>query len=203
MALIARDPAAVASKSDKKLKELILYIALCCQSDDRFGAVKLNKILFYADFTAYLTLGESITGTEYFALPEGPAPRRMKPIREEMREQNEIVIQEIAKPGLPNPQHRIIALRQPDLSGFRGDHIALVDQLIRRFWLETGTDLSKHSHGFLGWQTARREETIPYSVAAFDAQHFTETDEDGDLPPEIVTYAHSLEPLALRALGYV
>ena len=30
--------------------------------DERFGAVKLNKILYFADFEAYRRLGEPITG---------------------------------------------------------------------------------------------------------------------------------------------
>ncbi len=57
-----------------KFRELFLYIAESCAEDPRFGAVKLNKILYYADFEAYRRLGEPITGDTYRKLSEGPAP---------------------------------------------------------------------------------------------------------------------------------
>ena len=54
-------------KQYKKLRELILYI--CDKSKNhpkKLGMVKLNKILFFSDFTAYLRHGSSITGAKYF-----------------------------------------------------------------------------------------------------------------------------------------
>jgi hypothetical protein len=38
---------------DEKLRELILYVSTLSKDDDNFGATKLNKLLFYADFLAY------------------------------------------------------------------------------------------------------------------------------------------------------
>ncbi|MEP6936295.1 MAG: type II toxin-antitoxin system antitoxin SocA domain-containing protein [Nitrospirota bacterium] len=43
------------------------------KTDPRLGSVKLNKLLYYADFTAYRNLEKAITGAEYQHLPEGPA----------------------------------------------------------------------------------------------------------------------------------
>ncbi len=42
---------------ERKLKEFILYVADRCEADPTFGAVKLNKILFYADFLAFASTG--------------------------------------------------------------------------------------------------------------------------------------------------
>ena len=50
---------------DNKLRELVLYIAVLSEGDPAFGKVKLNKLLFFADFTAYLSFGKPITGHEY------------------------------------------------------------------------------------------------------------------------------------------
>jgi antitoxin SocA-like protein len=75
--------------SNEKFRELILLIAEWCQSDPRFGATKLNKLLYHADFSSFLTNGVPITGQEYFALPQGPAPRRLKPITESMKKKEE------------------------------------------------------------------------------------------------------------------
>ena len=70
---------------DEKLRELILYIANLSQQDRSFSAAKLNNLLFHADFLAYQKFGSSITGQEYLAHPEGPAPKRLKAISESMR----------------------------------------------------------------------------------------------------------------------
>ena len=48
-----------------RMAELIVYIADLCQEDPTFGATKLNKILFYADFASYAKYGRPITGQEY------------------------------------------------------------------------------------------------------------------------------------------
>lgn len=46
-----------AQTDDRKMKELILYLASRSEEDPRFSATKLNKLLFYCDFTAYRRLG--------------------------------------------------------------------------------------------------------------------------------------------------
>ena len=51
--------------NEGKFKELVLYIASRCERDPTFGAVKLNKELFFSDFWAYAEFGEPITGAEY------------------------------------------------------------------------------------------------------------------------------------------
>ena len=41
--------------SDEKLRELIVLISEWSQADPKFGAIKLNKLLFHADFSSFLT----------------------------------------------------------------------------------------------------------------------------------------------------
>ncbi len=55
-------------QSEAKLRELIIHVATLSGMDEPFGATKLNKILFNADFEAYRQWGKSISGQEYFAL---------------------------------------------------------------------------------------------------------------------------------------
>ena len=103
---------------DDKLKELILLISARSEGDSTFGAVKLNKLLFYCDFSAYLTFGAPITGQEYFALPQGPAPRRMKPVSDDMVEAGDLAYQRLEYHGYQ--QKKPIALREPNYSAFTG-----------------------------------------------------------------------------------
>ena len=60
---------------EARFKELIVLISELCAKDPTYGSVKLNKILYFADFMAYRVLGKPITGATYFKLQEGPAPR--------------------------------------------------------------------------------------------------------------------------------
>ena len=45
--------------NERKFKELVLYVAHRCGLDPNFGAVKLNKELFFSDFWAYAEFGGS------------------------------------------------------------------------------------------------------------------------------------------------
>lgn len=149
--------------NDQKLGELIVYIAQQCEGDEQFAAIKLNKLLFFADFTHYLLYGKSITGHEYQKLPQGPAPRRFLPVQRAMQEQGALLVIERAYYG--RKQNKSISLRDPDLSIFSATEIAVVDKIIRDNWGINGTEISDKSHEFTGWRLAEMNEIIPYSVA--------------------------------------
>ncbi|MBM4416381.1 MAG: DUF4065 domain-containing protein [Chloroflexi bacterium] len=61
-----------------RFKEVLLYIAQSSENDPRFGATKLNKILYFSDFKAFATLGDFITGATYQRLDRGPAPHELR-----------------------------------------------------------------------------------------------------------------------------
>ena len=152
--------------SRSRFRELILYCALKSETHRFFGATKLNKCLFYADFLAYRALGSSITGAEYLALEHGPAPRQFVAEREAMVRSNDIAIQHRPR------QQRVIALREPNLGDFSGSEIAIVDQVIDALRTLDAGDVSKISHAFLGWKAAKAESeatgkqvVIPYGTA--------------------------------------
>ena len=149
--------------NDEKLSELILLISEWSQSDPRFGAIKLNKLLFHSDFSAFLTYGTPITGHEYFALPQGPAPRLLKPITEKMIKRGELAYEEVEYYGYK--QQRPKALRPPKAALFSGPEIYLIRQTVEKFWHMNATEISEHSHLFTGWKVAREKEKIPYSTA--------------------------------------
>ncbi len=163
-------------ESERKLRELILYISLKSEGDPAFGAVKLNKILFLSDFLAYSQLGRAITGAEYMRLEMGPAPRRLVPLRDDMVACGEVVMVNRALPGLYRAQQRLVALRAPDLSVFGSEEIALVDSVIDAVRPMNGTDLSTVSHEFPGWLAAETGETIPYETALISSEPPTEAD---------------------------
>ena len=138
---------------DSKMEELILHVAKEGEKDDKFGAVKLNKIIFYADFLSYLKRGKSITGQDYFALREGPAPQRLLPIRQKMVKGGDLAIQN-NDVGLNYPMKKPIALRPPDYKKLEAEELAIVNSVITKFKDKSGTQLSKMSHDFAGYNIA-------------------------------------------------
>src|SRR5579884_3151713 len=108
---------------EEKLGELILYISQKSAVDPKFGAIKLNKILYLSDFLAFGHWGKPITGVPYQHLPKGPAPKRLLPVRDELKSKGDLAIQELPlKSG--NMQKRTVNLRDPNLSLFTGEEIA-------------------------------------------------------------------------------
>lgn len=50
-----------------KFKALMLYAAEKSRGDPRFGAIKLNKILFFSDFLSYGLTGRAVTAAVHAA----------------------------------------------------------------------------------------------------------------------------------------
>lgn len=149
-------------ESRERLRELVLFIAERCLSDPTFGATKLAKILYCADFLSFARFGESITGTQYKKLRNGPVPTAVAALRREMMEEGEIVL---AKEGYsPHLYDRVIARREANLDKFKARDIALIDGVIQLFWGRTAKELSELSHD-RAWKAAEYHEPIPYEAA--------------------------------------
>lgn len=161
---------------EEKLVELTLYVAQRCEGDERFGADKLNKILFYADFLAYALHGRSITNHPYRRLPSGPAPKYLVPVREKMKERGVLAIQK--RRYFDKEQERPIALREPDLESFSGAEIAIVDDVVDRLWDKDAAEASELSHRFEGWELAEDGEDIPYETVFVDTRPLTESEKE-------------------------
>ena len=161
---------------DEKLRELILYVSTLSEYDPNFGATKLNKLLFYTDFLAYQKFGSAITGQEYQALPQGPAPKRLKPIIERMKRAGDLR-QVRRKSGsvranttCSDSDRRSLEVHRPR-SG--PDYWR-----VQRFWNWNATQISTESHFFLGWQLGIRGETIPYSSILIGNRKPTEAEKE-------------------------
>jgi hypothetical protein len=162
----------------RKFKELVLYVADQSGGDPTFGAIKLNKILFFSDFLSYAHRGRSITGAAYQKLPYGPAPKAMLPIQEEMLESGDADL--VPADYFGRDQKRLAARREPNLNLFEDEEIALVDKVMNALIFETATSVSDLSHQWAGWQLAEVKEDLPYFTVFL-------------LPPEL--------PAAVQATG--
>ena len=160
--------------NERKFKELILYIADRCEYDPDFGAIKLNKILYYSDMISYAKYGQPITNAEYIALERGPVPKKLKPVRDEMEAHEEIIVRKKDRFGMT--QVRVVPRRSPDLSLFSAEEISLVDRILEVLAGVTATSLSEFTHLERGWQAASYRETIPYETVFLSTDGATESD---------------------------
>ena len=175
---------------DKRLRELAIYISEKSSGDNAFGATKLNKLLFYADFLAYLNFGEPITGAEYFRLPKGPAPKRWLSVRDNMIHNGDIKLMAAEFYGFP--QQKVVPLRKPDLSAFKSKQIALINKIVELHKGKTAAEISDESHGFVGWKLAANKEVIPYQVARVSRRMLSDCE---------VRHGQSLEAFASSILA--
>ena len=166
-------------ESEKRLTELILYIAAKCADDADLNITRLNKILFFADFQAFAAYGKSISGAGYIALPYGPAPRGADDIRRQMVRRKELFQRHPPKYSLKRT--RLVARREPDLSLFTANDIAILDEVIEQFWGVFAKDATRASHG-RAWEIARAnyletgDDRIPYEAAFISDDPVDEAD---------------------------
>jgi uncharacterized phage-associated protein len=146
-----------------KFKELLLCIASKSESDERFGSIKLNKILYYSDFFAYRLLGHSITGADYMNLSEGPAPKQLLTARAELKSEGLLDLE--YRPYFNGIQQRPVAKRGCNEQLFETNELSIVNQVIRGLWPFNGKEVSDISHREYGWKLTNESEIIPYRTA--------------------------------------
>ena len=164
-----------------KFRELIVYIAKQSADDPRFGAVKLNKILYYADFAAYRQLGRPITGATYRKLSEGPAPAQLLDARRELIESGDASLEE--RPYFTGVQQRLVIgdRRKPDLELFGPGELEIVDSVIDFFEGKTAREVSDFSHREPGWVIANDREVIPYETAWLSSEPISQELEEAGI----------------------
>jgi hypothetical protein len=144
----------------KKFAELIVYIARRLGPEAALGRVKLAKLLMASDFGAYERLGRSITGATYEKWEHGHLPREMLLAQRDLEAAGGIRVDQVDYFG--KVLKHINALRDPDMSDFSEDELAVVERALHHFGYESASYLSELSHLELGWRLSDWKEPIPY-----------------------------------------
>jgi hypothetical protein len=147
----------------ERLRQLIVYVAKRCQQAPYFGAIKLNKILWRADFDSFAERGVPVTGRAYQRLPFGPAPIEMAPLHAEMCERRYIEVEERDFGGSV-VEKRTVALVEPQLNLFSSEDIEFVDRAIAYYWNKTDEESSEDAHG-IAWSLLEDGDAMPYELA--------------------------------------
>ena len=155
---------------DGRLGEAILYVAERLADDPAGqGAVKLNKILWWADFESFRERGRSVTGAVYQKLAEGPAPVRLLPARKRLEMSGAAEMTE-RHTGARSPEKILQALRAPE-PVFDDVDVRYLERALKKFHGMTGKECSDFSHrASAGWQTVKQGQIIPYETSIIDTR---------------------------------
>ncbi|NLE78021.1 MAG: SocA family protein [Rhodococcus sp.] len=148
---------------EAKFTEMVVYIAGRLLGDRAGGTTKLNKVVFFAEFSHFRRHGQVISGCEFQKLQHGPAPRPVMPVRKRLVAAGEAQIRE--EDFLGRKQHRLVPLRDADLSVFTDLERQTIDDVLEQLSGLTARQVSDLSHDEPGWKLTEIGETIPYAMA--------------------------------------
>jgi Protein of unknown function (DUF4065) len=163
-----------------KFKELVVYLSAASAraADDGFGMVKLNKLLYRADFEAYRLLGHSITGETYEKQEFGPVARDLPIVLDELGAAGRLRWEHIPR----GPRIRDVprVADDPDavadMSGFSPDEREVIESTLRELAVYGGKDASEWSHEeSAGWKAVPEYgQEIDYASAVISTEPFSD-----------------------------
>jgi hypothetical protein len=159
-----------------RLATLTHYVIWKCNPAD-LGAVKLNKILWFADLEQYRRTGNTITGaTAYTKLQFGPVPNGIARALENLEHEGKIARSKENYYG--RPKNMFMAISRPDLQAFGADEIAIIDMVADVICKgHTAASISEATHDAL-WAETEIGAEMPIGPASVIEGEATQNDLD-------------------------
>lgn len=175
-----------------KLRAAILHT---CNAVDpaQLGAVKLHKVLYFADMIRFAETGAPLTGAVYRKRPFGPTCVQLLPTLNVMVSAGEIEVRDVEFYGRVKKEY-VARIAEPK-GVLNAAEIALLDEVIEFVCNQhSARSISEYSHQ-LPWEIAEFGEVIPYRTALmlFPAELTPEAFE------AVETGAREVEEARLRA----
>lgn len=143
-----------------KLKAVILYTCSKCEAS-QLGAVKLHKVLYYADMIHYAHVGVPLTGATYRKRPFGPTCDELLPLLRELNNQGAIEIRDVDYFGFVKREY--IAVESPETDRFSDIEKQLLNEVIEFVCFNNSAKtISEFSHN-RAWEIANFGEVLPYN----------------------------------------
>jgi uncharacterized phage-associated protein len=159
-----------------KFKELVLLLSResLARGDEGFGMVKLNKLLYRADFEAFRLLGRPLTGETYEKQEYGPVARDLPIVLDELASEQRLYWQQIPRGPYTRkvPAASEAEVAQPDISQFSAEELRIIERALGELGEYGGKDASEWSHEqSAGWNVAREfGDAIPYGTALISTE---------------------------------
>lgn len=143
----------------EKLKAVILHVCAKCDPS-RLGAVKLHKVLYFADMLRYANVGKPITGATYRKRPFGPTCDSLLSVLAELERAGSLEIRNVDYFGYTKKE--FVVKVAPDTNRLSEDELAIIDDVIE-FVCEANSakTISELSHN-RAWEIAEFGDVMPY-----------------------------------------
>jgi transcriptional regulator with XRE-family HTH domain len=130
---------------------------------------KLNKLLFYSDFSMYCKTGLSISGLQYRAIPMGPIPNNFQSIFEYLVNNNNVDIHYTTFPdGNTGEQFMPLSRGLINLDIFTEHELSVLEEIAARFKSTSTSDIINISHKEKAWIENEKERKIIDYTYGFD-----------------------------------
>ena len=125
---------------------------------------KLNKLLFYADLSAFYLTGRGMSGAQYVNLPYGPVPDRFEDMID-----HAVRLGAIEAGAIPDrdPSVRLINLGTEALDVLNDDDRRVLDWVVENYGSLSTSEITDLSHEEKAYKNTRGGERIAYAYAQF------------------------------------
>lgn len=148
---------------------------------DQLGAVKLNKVLWYADIAAWKRRGETVTGSmEYVRLPNGPVPPAIDEALSQLKSEGAIAERPVRV--FSHTRREMVWLERPNVSMLSAEDCELLLEAAEWIAPMTAGQISEITHTPL-WEEQPNGQKMPVRAAAVT---YREPDDDD------VAWAHDV-----------
>jgi len=141
-------------------------VVFFCKKLGAFPQIKLNKLLFYADFLNYKVSTVSLTGAAYRKIQYGPVPADYDQLRSMMEEKQIVCVEER---DYGNDVTGLVILSGPGADDVEcpltGSERAVLDCVAEEFRQATAREISERSHRELAYSEAQDRQLISYEKA--------------------------------------
>ncbi len=154
-----------------RFENLVLYIAERSRDDLGYGKVKLNKLLFRADFEAYRLLGASITGEEYKRQEYGPVAAHLPSLLRRFEESGALTVEEIPAGEYVRLVPVVGEGHQANPAVFSDEERQIIDRALHELQTHGGRSVSKWSHEeSVGWRLTPMDRVIAYETSVIASE---------------------------------
>ncbi len=145
--------------------EAVAHYVIARSDPNKLGAVKLNKVMWYADLESYRQRGETVTGQmSYEKRQHGPVPNNIVRSVRHLEQEEKILTRDVPTFG-GRTRREHVWLKKPDVSVFSPVEVDILNEAI--VWVcetHTAKSISELSHDAL-WESAEIGEQIPIGAA--------------------------------------
>lgn len=141
------------------INKVIQVISFFANNITMLSKTKLNKLLFYSDFSYFYEYTTSITGMTYIHDHYGPVPKKSEILYGLLSDE-----EKIRWHLFPNEQGEFITCDE-EITELNEDELEVLNKVLLKFKNDNAQTISNKSHEEKAWIETRLKQVIPYDYA--------------------------------------